>query len=1081
MGLHPNMDGMYDANTRPEDKKMLNLFIAGCFFLSGAAGLVYEVIWVRLIDKIIGGAPFAVTTVLSVFMGGLALGSYLSGRIVDRFTRRATLLTLYGVMEIGIGSCAMLVPLLIRAIQPFYHFFYDQLLNHTWAYPLVAFVSSVFILIVPTALMGATLPVLCRFYVMRLDHIGSRTGWLYGLNTIGAALGVILCGFVLIKTLGVSMTLALFASINGLIGLSCILLSRFLPADGMSTVCSHQKKFAKAMVPECSNTHEEFVHWGVLIFVASGFCAMAYEVLWTRLLGLIAGPTTYCFSLVVATFIIGLALGSILFGRLADKTRNALVLLAGTQMAAAMMALAVSQLLGNGQFFFAKLIHTYHDRFSHLLFMQSLVLFSLLLVPTLLLGAAFPLVNRLYVQSIGNMGRRMGTAYALNTVGALTGSFIAGFVLVPWVGKMNGLRLVILLQFCLSGLVLLFLSVKRRKGFPHGLTIAGLIGIGCLVITLFPNWHTDLLSRGWYRDFGALQSDLDCTGWGEAVMKGARRIAGHRQGLDVVFQGESAGGFTTVERETTSMGTVEYAMFNSGKADASSHGDRSTQTLSAHIPMLFHPGAKSVMLLGLASGMTAGEVLLYPVERLDVLEINQAVVTACRNYFFPWNNNCLDDPRTHVMIQDGRNHLALTRQSYDVIISEPSNPWMAGLANLYTLEFFQLARKRLTPKGFFGQWIQAYEMDKKTFSLLGRTFTAVFQNSALIKVGPVDYLMLGFNDEHEKLDWNVAKQNAVHAKKSTLVSFPGIDFLVHLIISEDLRPIFGNGPLHTDNLPYLEFSAPRTMYQESEDIQRMIGGKRWLSADTNRFLNHSNDNASLMDLVEFAASANVPMFKTVPWLRLEKKEKLRYRKIVDSYCRRVLVPSYDIFDCLDLKTACAGIQAAAIQKKITADDHAAAIDHYNLALAHIAGGKKMPATDSLRTAIRLDANNEAALTALGLLMAESGSLDKAAQFLNNAIGLAPRKAAPYKYLGMVELRRRAPDQAILNLSTALRLSPNDGVILSELGTAYYLQGNTDKALAYLNKALANNPRDEQSRYYLELAMEKQKKQSEIRQ
>ena len=188
-----------------------------------------------------------------------------------------------------------------------------------------------------------------------------------------------------------------------------------------------------------------------------------------------------------------------------------------------------------------------------------------------------------------------------------------------------------------------------------------------------------------------------------------------------------------MERETTSLGRVEFAMFNSGKADASSHGDRSTQTLFAHIPMLFHPEAKNVMLLGLASGMTAGEILLYPVERLDVLEISRSVATACHDYFSPWNNNCLEDPRLHLMIQDGRNHLALSRQRYDVIVSEPSNPWMAGLGNLYTREFFQLARKRLTAQGFFAQWVQAYEMDEETFSLLGRTFTSVFNHSALIK------------------------------------------------------------------------------------------------------------------------------------------------------------------------------------------------------------------------------------------------------------------------------------------------------------------------------------------------------------
>ena len=746
--------------------------------------------------------------------------------------------------------------------------------------------------------------------------------------------------------------------------------------------------------------------------------------------------------------------------------------LTGTQMAAAMAALAVSQLLGNGQFFFAKLIHTFQGQFSHLVLMQSLVLFGVLLLPTVFLGAAFPLVNRLYVQSIGAMGRRLGTAYALNTLGALTGSFVAGFVLVPWVGKMNGLRLVILLQFCLSALLLLYLTLVMQKAGRYRLVLLGLIGIGCMLIVIFPNWRTDLLSRGWYRDVDALKADLDRVGWGEALIKGAERIADQRQGLDVVFQGEGASGFTTVEKEITSLGTVELAMFNSGKADASSHGDRSTQTLSAHIPMLFHPGAQKVMLLGLASGMTAGEILLYPVEQLDVLEINEAVTIACQKYFHPWNNGCLEDPRTRLIIQDGRNHLALTRQCYDVIISEPSNPWMAGLANLYALEFFQLARQRLTADGLFAQWIQAYEMDGETFSLLGRTFAAVFPNSALIKVGPVDYLMLGFNNDIGRLNWNVAQQNAVHARKSTLVAFQDVDFLVHLIMTEELAPLFGKGLLHTDDHPYLEFSAPQTLYHGNGNIERMIGDHRRLSVGTQHFFDDHNNYSTLLDLIEFAASANVPMFNVLPFPQLEKGQQMRYRKIVEGYCKRVLVPSYGIFNCPDLKTVCAGIQSAAIEKKIAADKDPPAIDHYNLALAHTADGEKTLAVNCLRTAINLDPDDEPALTALGLLLAESGSFDEAAHLLTNAISLAPRKAAPYKYLGMVELRRSAADRAVINLSTALALAPDDEVVLSELGTAYYLNGDMGKAVACLSKALDNDPSDEQSRYYLELARRK---------
>ncbi len=1053
---------------RTIDGKLLSGFVAGCFFLSGAAGLVYEVIWVRMIDKIIGSAPFAVATVLSVFMAGLALGSYFSGKIVDRIAKRRSLLAMYGAMEIGIGVFALLVPLMIQAVQPLYRMIYDRLLDAFWCYQFVAFMGCVLILVVPTALMGATLPVLCRFYIPCLDRIGTRAGWLYGLNTVGAAIGVLSCGFVLIKSLGVLGSLFLFAAINGVIGLFCVLISRLLEDDELPVAdpCQNRRKQTAQGIPDrVPGTPDR---WGVLIFAASGFCAMAYEVLWTRLLGLIAGPTTYCFTLVVATFIIGLAVGSILFGRLADRTGHALGWLAGTQMAAALTALAVSQFLGNGQFFFAKLIHAYQDHFSHLVLVQSLVLFVVLLTPTLFLGGAFPLVGRLYVQSVDDMGRRLGTAYALNTLGALTGSFVAGFVLVPWVGKMNGLRLIVLLQFAVSGIVLLAYMDRKQAVRRQRLAVLVILGVGLLLIGLFPNWRADLLSRGWYRDFETLQSDLDRTGWTEALFRGSRRIAEHRQGLDVVFKGEGTSGFTTVEKETTSLGNVEYAMFNSGKADASSHGDRSTQTLSAHIPMLFHPGAKDVMILGLASGMTAGEVLLYPIEHLDVLEVNEAVAMACGTYFKSWNNACLDDPRTRLIIQDGRNHLALTRRTYDVIISEPSNPWMAGLANLYSLEFFRLAKARLSDDGFFAQWIQAYEMDRKTFSLLGRTFTAVFPNSVLLKVGPVDFLMLGFRNNDDRLDWEMARCNATYAGKSTLVTFPSIDFLAHLIMTEDLNRLFDDGPLHTDNHPVLEFSAPRSLYCKNADIEGMINEKRWLSAATREFLESHGDVATLIDLVEFAASANIPMFG-----KLEAGMQTRYRQIVQGYCRRVMVPSYGIFSSRELKGVCAQIQVAAIQKKIAADINAKAIDHYNLALAHVAVGEASRAETCLRTAIRLDSENEPALTALGLLLAESGELDEAARLFSRATRLAPGKAEPHKYLGMVELRRQAPQRAVANLSTALSLAKDDEITLSELGTAYYFSGEMNKAVACLSKALATNPSDNQSRYYLKLARSKQ--------
>jgi spermidine synthase len=1063
-------------HTKPADGTMgfitIPIFVSCCFFLSGSAGLIYEVLWVRLIDKVIGSAPFAVATVLSVFMAGLALGSYLAGRTIDRFSSRAALLALYGKIEMGVGAYAVVLPFLIAAAKPFYGLIYDPLLNRFWCYQAVAFLGCVLLLIVPAALMGATLPVLCRFYVTHMGHLGSRTGWLYGLNTLGAAVGAVLCGFVLVRSLGVWATLGVAAAVNLLVGASCLLLSR----QNGPVLSDHTVRFGNEFsrsgarpLNGCSGDtiHNKRMKWGLWLFAVSGFCALAYEVLWTRLLGLIVGPTTYSFTLVIATFIIGLALGSIIFGRLADRTQRVFLLLILTQLGASVTALAVSQVLGNSQFFFAKLIHTFQNSFTTLILIKSIVLFGVLLGPTLFLGAAFPLVTRLYVHSMNDLGKSLGTAYALNTVGAIIGSFAAGFLLIPLIGKENGLRLVITVQFAMALLawILAGSSFQRRNiGLFAG---AGLLFFYILLILKFPAWPGDLLSRGWYRDFGAIENDLDRTGWGSALWKGPERLGKQRQGLEVVFYGEGIGGFTTVEKEITSLGNVEYAMYNSGKADASTHGDRSTQTLSAHIPMLFHPRAQNIMVLGLASGMTPGEVLLYPVKKLDIVEINEQVVKACRSFFTPWNNNCLEDPRTRLIVQDGRNHLALTHQKYDVIISEPSNPWMAGLANLYSLEFFQMVRERLNKGGLFAQWIQSYEINWDTFSLLGRTFTEVFPKSALVKIGPVDYLLLGFMNG-KGFDWQIAQKNLIYARKSKNVTFPGVNFLVHLILTEDLKALFGPGLLHTDNRPHLEFSAPMKLFSGNINLDSLVSGRHRFSPHTLKILQANSDTDTLLDLIEFSASANVPLFKVVRLDYLDPEQKDRYKNAVMGYCSQVQVPSYDIFKDSEMKVCCAELQIDKIRQRLLYEG-SRSIDHYNLGLSLVAAGLNDEAAREFGTTIRLDPWHEGAHTALGLLLAQTGRLDEAVRCFSRVLEMAPHKATCYKYLGMVKLRQNEPAQAVRNLSKALQLHSLDPLIFNELGLAYLKQGNYEKAIHSFTQALTQSPRNAESHHNLAVA------------
>jgi spermidine synthase len=1037
-------------------QRFLFWLVLCCFFLSGAAGLIYEVLWVRMIDKIIGSAPFAVATVLSIFMGGLALGSWVVGRYINHFSSKNALLAFYGKLEIAIGVYALALPFLIETATPFYSLAYHFLFEYFWFYQFFAFMGAFILLILPAGLMGGTMPVLCQFYISRIDHLGTRTGRLYGLNTIGAAFGAMLCGFVLINSFGAQKTLYIAAGINFFVGILCILVSRrketfFTRNPSVSRTSKNPVRQKNHAVSQSTHSAGPISTCALCLFAVSGFCAMAYQVFWTRLITLLIGPTTYSFTLVVSTFIIGLSAGSIIFGRLGDKIKRVFLLLVITQIAAAGSALAVSHFLGNSQFLFAKLIYQIQDDFETMMLVQSLILFVILISPTLFLGAAFPLVSRIYTHSISMIGKSIGVAYAINTIGAIIGSFAAGFILIPLVGKENGLKLVILFQFMAAFLAYLhgwfsgwFETGDKRYIERYQWIAAPTLAIAAVfLISFYPSWNRNILSRGWYRNFQDIEVVLERTTWSDAFRFGPELLAQQQNNLELVFYGDGIGGFTTVEKETTSIGTIEYALNNSGKPDASSHGDRLTQTLSGHFPLLFHQDPKKILVIGLASGMTIGEVLLYPVEQVDVLEINDQVVKACQLFFTPFNNDCLNDHRTRLIIQDGRNHLALTREKYDVIISEPSNPWMSGLSNLYSLDFFKLVRSRLNENGIFAQWIQSYEIDWDTFVLMGRTFKEVFPEGALIKLGPGDYMLMGFAGQNG-FDWKIPEKNINYAHRSSNASFFDYKFLAWFVVTEDFDHFFGEGPLHTDNHPRLEFSAPKKLYWNGSDsnhnLDQFIEKRRLLSPATQNIIQAHNAVDHLLDLLEFAASVNIPLFHSINPQDLEPSRQNRYQQIVKSFCENALVPSYSLFPDITLKRECAETQIVKMRKKM-ASWSSKADDHYNLGLALIAAERTEEAVSQLETTVEMDPFHLDGYLALGLLMAEQENMEKAVYYFTKILKIAPMNAQAQKYIGMAQFRQGNLEQAIFHLSKAVEVMPDDNILMNEL----------DRALAKLKK------------------------------
>ncbi|MCF8110771.1 MAG: fused MFS/spermidine synthase [Desulfobacteraceae bacterium] len=1038
--------------------RRLAVFILVCFFLSGMTALIYQIIWMRLISRVVGAAPFAVSAILVVFMAGLGLGGYVAGRMSSRW-HGIGLVRVYGVLEIATAVYAFFVPALLLLSGGIYGILYNNFYEHTLVFNFFVFAGALLLLGFPTICMGATLPILCRFYVSSLAHLGTHAGRLYGLNTFGAALGALVCGFWMISTLGIWGSMLVAVLINATIGLTCILI-RPAAATGRSDSGAKEKengagKRGGSSVKKISlpaNTYpRRTANTALAVFLVSGFCAMVCEVFWTRLLGLVVGPTTYSFTIVLVTFITGLALGNVIFGRWADKTVNAFSLLIITQVLAAFSALVISHIFGNSQLFFAKLIYAFRDQFGLLAGVEALVLFGFMVLPTLFFGAAFPLVAKIHTQSIEGVGRSIGVIYAFNTIGDVFGAFFAGFILMPLVGMETGLKIVIGMQVAAALAAVLFavkigMRFSPRRAVPAAVFAAGVLFM-CLV---YPAWNRHVLATGKYHRFEeaeAVKQAIQGTGWLQSFVSGAQILADVERG-ELVYYGEGIGGFTTVLKYPGPFGKAEYSMANSGKMDASSRGDMNTQTLLAHFPMLFAKDPEKVMVLGLASGVTAGEVLHYPVERLDVIDINECVFEAAR-FFSQWNNNVLDNRRTRAILQDALAHLTLSRTSYDVIISEPSNPWMAGMASLFTRDFFETAKKSLEDNGIYVQWFHCYQMDWPTFALIGRSFAEVFPDSILVSCDPgglaKDFLFVGFKDE-AGLNWEQAGDNIDYARRSSNIELARPKLLLRLIVSEDLSRLFGPGPINTEDLPLLEYSAPRLMYRGKETqevLLEKLKDRAWLSPDTASAAGRIRESVEdQIDFAEFALSVYSPFKGMVDLSRADSEQKKRFEALLADYCRE---------NPMDLNLV--------KDRKIARRLHAIQIDSIKSKLPEIK--YKAPARSYLAS-----------------LLDEAGRTGEAAEHYQKALALDPGDARVHNDLGFLLYRKGDMDSAISHFKKVIELRPGFIKAMGNMAFAQLKKNSLDNALFYFKETLRVRPDIAESHYYAGYILTRQNRLAE---
>jgi len=781
------------------------------FFLSGAAALMYEVAWVRQLSLVFGGTHLAVTTVLSIFMGGLALGSALIGKRVDKVEKP---LQLYAFLELGIALAAVVFIVLMKI----YPFLYDLFVTgeSSRLYRTVVRIVFAFIaLIIPTTLMGGTLPVLTRFVSRHPGVISTKLSLLYGFNTLGAVAGTAGAGFVLLSLYSLSTTLYTAILINVLIGIGALLLQK--RAGQTQTVSGNENR---GLSDTGGNAADVLQHSAVglraslplkLVLIGigiSGFCALGYEVLWTRILTLTIGTSVYGFTIMLVAFLTGIALGSKAYGVLV-KTRPFM----NTGLVGRIVWFGVVQLIIGG----AALLVTFHIRdlpvhsvalknyfldldfevFAARQWANMALAFIYMFLPAFFMGVAFPIAGEVNIAQSGKLGQAVGEVLAFNTVGAIFGSVVSGFFLIYILGIERSLQMLTIVNIGLGLLVIVSLMGKRLLNWG--------VALACIASLLFLSFN-DRAFRIWDMKFFAIFQNNQPESYDTPFEK---RDA--IKNTDVLYYHEGADSTISVIKVKGG----NQAVLVNGKVVASADlGDRQCQYTLGHLPMLVHPDPRKVLVVGLGTGMTLGATAVHPsVEELTLAEIEPGVLGAART-FAQYNNNVLDDPKLKIVFNDGRNYLMTTKEKYDVITADPIHPWTRGSGYLYTAEYFKLASEHLLPDGVMCQWLPIYEMSVDDLKSVVKTFSHNFKYT-MTWLTAHDAEIIGSNSpiifDEGKLQRRIDYPAIANNLKQVMMG-SSEEFLSYFIMATARMKAFGEGGIiNTDDNMHLEFSAPRSL------------------------------------------------------------------------------------------------------------------------------------------------------------------------------------------------------------------------------------------------------------------------------
>ena len=771
------------------------------FALSNMAALIYQISWSKEFSYVFGTSVYAVGTVLTCFMAGLAIGSFIFGERADKSSNPIKLLA---YVEIGLGVFALFMIPLFAFLPVPYNIIHDAL-ESTPFMTVALFTLSFLVLIIPTSLIGGTFPIMNKIYAHRIKTIGEDVGIVYSIDTIFAALGAISAGFVLMPLIGINKTIALAAFIN--IAAGIYLYTKYTGinwSELIKTAVNNGNDNGNGKLSPGDLDRTDRVVF--LSFFLSGFAALTAEVVWTRFLSLTIGTSVYALSIITTAFLVGLAIGSFIMSKYMHKIEHPITTFAFVELGIGLSGIIILFFIDKLDVPYLMLYHTFNSFYPFTIAL-FLIVFTMILIPTTLMGTTMPLVSKIISKKMTSIGTDIGIIFATNTFGAIFGSFFASFVLIPSIGMTKTAALGTAVSIFIAILLFAHSERKWKTKFYSFATISIILCIYLTSITINP-----LFAGAYYH--GTQMSNID--NWTNS--KESKELIHYEEGL--------YSSVSVVKQDKY------IALRIDGKSEASNIPlELVTEYQLAHIPIFATKDPKDVMMVGLGGGFTLDAITNHnEIETIDLVEINPHIIDVTKEYFSEYTNNALDDPRVNLMIDDARNHLASTDKKYDVIISQPSNIWLSGEGGLFTKQMYEIAKEDLNDRGVFAQWMPLYEMHDHDFEIFLATFQSVFPYTNLWIVGsdaiivgssyPIEY---DYKNVNEQILHNSEINSDFEMMSDVLVTHGRYRLLYQMMIpyymNEKLITEYSGDIINTDDHPTLEFSTARnTIYYDNTQI-----------------------------------------------------------------------------------------------------------------------------------------------------------------------------------------------------------------------------------------------------------------------